>query len=89
MNMTNQTMSDKEIVNDSIASQKQIESAYNTYINECTNSKLRADFSNILREEYDIQADLFQEMQKRGWYQVQQAQQNQIQQAKQKYMNMM
>ena len=83
--MNNQSLGDKEIVNDSIASQKLIESTYNSFANECVNTNLRTDFLNILREEHDIQADLFIEMQKRGWYNVQQAGQPQIQQAKTKF----
>lgn len=80
-----QQMNDKDMINDSIASQKLIESTYNTYTNECVNPKLRNDFINILKEEHDIHYDLFTEAQKRGWYQVQPADMSQITQAKQKY----
>ncbi|MBC7765892.1 MAG: spore coat protein, partial [Hyphomonadaceae bacterium] len=45
--MSNQTMGDKELINDSIASQKMIESNYDTYANECVNVNLRNDFLNI------------------------------------------
>lgn len=83
--MQNQTMGDKELMNDSIASQKLIGSTYNIYANECVNPTLRSDFLNILKEEHDIQADLFTEMQKRGWYQVKQADQSEIMQSKQKF----
>ncbi len=83
--MNNQIMGDKELMNDSIASQKLIESSYNTFANECVNPSLRTDFLNILKEEHDIQADLFSEVQKRGWYQVKPADQNEIQQSMQKY----
>lgn len=83
--MDNQTMGDKDLMNDSIASQKMIESSYNTFANECVNPSLRTDFLNILKEEHDIQADLFCEVQKRGWYQTKPAEQNEINQSKQKY----
>ena len=83
-----QMMGDKEIVNDSIGSQKLIESAYNTFANECSNTDLRNDFLNILMEEHDIQSDLFREMQRRGWYDVQPAPQSQIQQDIQKFLRM-
>lgn len=86
--MNNQTMGDKELMNDSIASQKLIESTYNTYANECVNPSLRSDFLNILKEEHDIQADLFSEVQKRGWYQTKPADQNEIAQSKQKFSSM-
>jgi spore coat protein CotF len=83
--MNNQTMGDKELMDDSIASQKLIESTYNTYANECVNPSLRSDFLNILKEEHDIQADLFNEVQKRGWYQTKPADQNDIVQSRQKF----
>ena len=83
--MNNQTLNDKEMVFDSIASQKLIGSTYNTYTNECVNPKIRNDFINILKEEHDIQYDLFTEAQKRGWYLVQPADVNQITATKQKY----
>ena len=81
----NQTMEDKDRLNDLLISQKHETSNYNTYANECANPQLREDFLSILKEEHDIQADLFMEMQKRGWYPVKPADQNSITQAKQKY----
>jgi len=87
--MNNQIMGDKELIDDSISSQKLIETNYNIYANECVNPSLRTDFLNILKEEHDIQADLFTEMQKRGWYQTKAADQNEVQQAKQKYSTML
>lgn len=83
--MSNQMMGDKEFLNDSIASQKYAGSGYNTFANECVNPQLRATFLNILREEHDIQAELFSEMQQRGWYQVAPADQNKVMQARQKF----
>lgn len=79
--------SDKEIMTDAIASQKLISGVYNTYANECTNTNLRDTFLNILNEEHRIQTDIFEEVQKRGWYQVKNADQNQISQAKTKFSN--
>lgn len=83
------TMGDQEMVNDSIASQKLISDTYNTYANECATPNLRDEFMNILKDEHQIQAELFTEAQKRGWYQVKPADDQQIQQAKQKYQNML
>lgn len=85
----NQKMGDQEMLNDSIASQKLISSTYDTYANECATPNLRDDFLNILKDEHQIQAQLFNEMQKRGWYQVSPADQNKVTQAKQKFQNML
>lgn len=82
-------MGDVEMINDSIASQKLISNAYDTYANECATPNLRDEFINILKDEHQIQAELFTEMQKRGWYQVKPADDQQVMQAKQKFQNML
>lgn len=88
-NQQNTKMSDVEFMNDSIASQKLISSSYDTFANECATPNLRDEFLNILKDEHQIQAEIFTEMQKRGWYQTQPADQQQITQAKQKYQNIL
>lgn len=89
MNKQQNAMGDQEMVNDSIASQKLISSSYDTFANECATPNLRDEFLNILKDEHQIQAELFTEMQKRGWYQVKPADQQQVIQAKQKFQNML
>lgn len=76
---------EKEILSDFLISQKQISSSYNTYAGECTNQQLRTTFLNILDEEHDIQANIFTDLQSKGWYKVEPADQNKVQQAKQKF----
>ena len=78
------TMGDKEILNDFLASQKQIAASYNTFAGECVNPQLRSTFLNILDEEHCIQADLFGDMTAKGWYQVEQADRQKIDQTRQK-----
>lgn len=82
-------MGDRELMNDCMASQKLISSHYNTYANECATPNLRDEFLNILRDEHQIQAEIFEEMQKRGWYAVQAADPQQITQLKQKFQNVL
>lgn len=74
------------MINDALSSQKFITDGYNTFANECATPALKTDFMNILSEEHQIQHELFLEMQKRGWYQVEAADEQKIQQAKQKYL---
>jgi spore coat protein CotF len=95
MQNTNQTpgqsgscMGEKEYLNDSIAVQKLICSSYNTYATECTNVNLKNDLLSILQDEQQIQFDLFNVANQKGWYQVEQADQQKITQAKQKFSNM-
>lgn len=85
---TNSTTSgayqDKEILQDSLMSQKHITDAYNTFAGECVSEKLRTTMLDILREEHGIQADIFSSMQKNGWYETQPAEAKMVTQAKQK-----
>lgn len=80
-------MTEKEILQDSLLSQKHITDSYNTFAGECVNPQLRATMLNILNDEHCIQADIFTNMQNHGWYAVEQAQQQKIQQTKQKMQN--
>lgn len=85
MNQTTQTLGEKEILQDTLIVQKAITSSYNTFAGECTSEQLRNTFLNILTEEHKIQADIFSDMQTNGWYQTMPAEQQKIQNARQKY----
>lgn len=93
MNTLNQNMmsgaqfGDKDILTDVLSSQKFVTEGYNTFANECVCPALKADFMNILSEEHCIQNEVFTEMQKRGWYPTEAADQNKVNQTKQKYMS--
>lgn len=87
MNQQIQALSDQEIMDDILGSQKHITGVYNTNSNECVNPTLRNDFLQILREEHNIQSTIFTDMQKRGWYETQPAEQQMVDKAKTKYQN--
>lgn len=78
---------DREIMDDLLSSQKNVTGLYNTAANECANNALRNEFMTILGEEHNIQMELFTEMNKRGWYPVEQAEQKKIQQARDQFQN--
>ncbi len=80
-----QIMGTKEILEDALMSQKHITEGYNTFAGECVNEQLRTAFLNILDDEHCIQADVFGTMQSNGWYAVESAQPQKIQQARQKF----
>jgi len=88
-NQCAQMIGEREMLNDFLISQKQLTSSYNTFAGECTSEQLRNAFLNILDEEHHIQADLFNELQANGWYQVEQADANKVAQAKQKFTGML
>lgn len=84
---TQAVLGDQEIMDDVLSSQKSITGVYNTFTNECVHQTLRNDMLNILREEHMIQADIFTEMQKRGWYAPPAAEQQMINQTRTKFQN--
>lgn len=78
-------LSEKEILQDSLSSQKFVAANYNTFAGECVSEPLRNAMLNILDEEHCIQAQLFSVMHNNGWYPVEPAQQQKIAEAKMKY----
>ncbi len=84
-NRCTQYMGDKEILQDGLISQKHITESYNTFAGECVNEQLRSTFLNILDDEHRIQADMFCNLQSNGWYQVENAPAQKVQQARQKF----
>lgn len=76
---------DKEMLNDMLAGQKMITGLYNTMSNECSDESLRNDMLTILREEHNMQNNVFKEMQKRGWYTPVEADQSAVMQSKAKF----
>ena len=67
-------MQDQEMMRDALSSEKQMTGLYNAFANECATTAIRDEMLNLLHDEHAIQADLFMEMQKRGWYCPKQAQ---------------
>ena len=80
-----QIMQDKEMLTDVLTSQKMITGVYNTCANECATKQLRDEMMCILGEEHSIQADVFSEMNSRGWYPTPAADQQKINDAKTKF----
>ncbi|HOV79669.1 MAG TPA: spore coat protein [Bacillota bacterium] len=71
---------EKDRLTDSLITQKHIASGYNTAAIESSNSQLKETFMNILRDEHQIQYEIYQEMNNRGWYQPKAANVNDISQ---------
>ena len=90
MNNQNQfgQMQEKDLMFDMLASEKQAANNYSIFANECACPDLRNDMLNILREQHEMQADVWGEISSRGWYSPPPAEQPKIMQAKQKFENM-
>lgn len=82
---SNSSYGEKEVLNEALSTEKSSTGTYNTFVNECANPQLRNDLMQILNNTHKMQADIFNEIQSKGMYQLCQAQQQKISQAKQKY----
>lgn len=72
---------DKIIITNALNTQKHLTSLYNTAAGECCHNPLRSAMMELLRDEHEIQNDIFTGMNSRGWYPVQQASSQAVQQA--------
>ena len=80
-------MNDQERVTDFLCSEKKMSANYDTYASECVNTKLRDTFVELLAQSHETQTDLFMTAQQKGWYQVEQAPAQKVDQARQKFTN--
>ena len=82
-------MKDQEMMTDLLLTEKKMSGNYNEYASECVNVQLRDTFVAILTESHRTQTDLFKTAQQKGWYQVEQAPEQKVSQARQKFTNQM
>lgn len=82
-------MKDQEMMTDLLFSEKKLSGNYNEYASECVNVQLRDTFVTLLTESHRTQTDLFKTAQQRGWYQVEQAPEQKVSQAQQRFANQM
>ena len=78
-------MSQQQILEDLLGSQKLITVNYNLFAGECEHTNLRDAFLSVLEDEHRIQTELFDEMHNRGWYCVEAAQEEKLAQVRQKF----
>ena len=62
-------MTDQERMTDLIFCEKKMSDNYSIWASECTNTKLRDTFLDLLTQSHKTQTDLFQTAQQKGWYQ--------------------
>ncbi len=84
----NVPFTDKEKLNDALSSQKQMTSDYNSFINESATPDVVSKVMQILTEEHQIQHDMWCEMNTRGWYPVEKADDNKLNTVKTKFSTM-
>lgn len=80
-------MNDQERITDFLFSEKKLSGNYDTFASECVNIPLRDAFLGMINQGHQLQTQLFQTGQSKGWYQPEQAQADKINQAYTKYSN--
>lgn len=76
---------DKEILGDALTTEKAATDHYNTFANGCVHDNVRRAILHCLEQEHSIQQDVFCMMQEKGYYPTPAAQEQKVEQAKQKY----
>lgn len=69
----NASFGDREILLDMMASQKSMSGHYEECACDCVSAALQGQFLTLLGEEQQMRMELMTELQKRGWYEVQNA----------------
>ena len=78
----NTRMSEKDLMQDLLATEKQTISAYSTGITESSCQNLRNTLIDNFKNNQNIQYKLFDAMKQKGWYPTKDAPDNEVQQLK-------
>ena len=78
-------MSDRDLINDQLATEKYMTDSYSTALNEASHEALYRDIHAIFNETQDCQRQLFNTMFKKGWYSFDAVDQQQLQQSYQQF----
>jgi spore coat protein F len=78
----NTGMSEKDLMQDLLATEKQTISAYSTGITESSCQNLRNTLIDNFKNNQNIQYKLFDAMKQKGWYPTKDAPDNEVQQLK-------
>lgn len=80
-------MKDQEVITDLMLTEKKMSANYDAFASECVNTQLRDTFVSLLTKSHETQTNLFKTAQEKGWYQVEQAPAQKVDQARQKFTN--
>ena len=85
----NTSMSEKDLMLDLLATEKQVISAYSTGITESSCQNLRNTLVDNFKNDQNIQYKIFDAMKQKGWYPTKDAPDNEVQQLKNEANQMM
>lgn len=83
------SMSEKDLMQDLLATEKQVISAYSTGITESSCQNLRNTLMDNFKNNQTIQYKIFDAMKQKGWYPTKDAPDNEVQQLKNEATQMM
>ncbi|WP_335870254.1 spore coat protein [Bacillus sp. 2205SS5-2] len=78
-------MNDRDFVNDLLATEKYMTDSYCTALNEASHDALYQDILSIFNETQNAQRELFNCMFRNGWYKLEAADQQKLQQSHQQF----
>lgn len=81
----NQTMTDREYMEDILLTAKTLTGLYHYATQEASTEQLHTQFKTNLNDTISMQHNIYSTMQQNGWYPQQQAEQQQVQQVKTKF----
>ncbi len=82
-----QNMTDREYMDDILLTSKTMSSLYHYAVQESPTETLHAEFKTILNESLDMQHDIYNVMQQKGWYTTEAAEAQKINQVKTKFVS--
>ncbi|GCD08494.1 spore coat protein F [Clostridium tagluense] len=85
----NTSMCEKDLMQDLLATEKQVISAYSTGITESSCQNLRNTLVDNFKNNQTIQYKIFDAMKQKGWYPTKDAPDNEVQQLKNEATQMM
>jgi len=74
-------MTEQEVMNDVLATEKQIIGNYGTYVSEASCQNLRNELTKIVTETQQVQFEIFNAIKAKGWYNIKNAPLTDVQQA--------
>ena len=78
-------MNDRDFTNDMLSTEKYMTDAYSTALNEASNELLYQDLLSIFTETQNMQRELYDLMFQKGWYKLEAAEQQKLQQSYQQF----
>lgn len=82
------SMNDRDFANDLLSLEKYMTASYNTALNEASHQGLYTDLLSIFTETQNEQRELYNLMFQKGWYKLEEAEQQKIQQSYQQHQQM-